>query len=81
LINFGRFDKLSTEVESEFSGKLQTADRLARARRSRGNGMRIFVASLIVLAVLYLYDAEYNNGALFDGLRAMIRSISHGMLH
>jgi hypothetical protein len=41
--------------------------------------MRFLVASLIVLAVLYFFDAEYNNGALTDGLLAMGRSISHGM--
>jgi hypothetical protein len=43
--------------------------------------MRIFVASLIVLAVLYFFDVEYNNGVLSDGLFAMGRSISHGMFH
>ena len=44
-----------------------------------GNEMRIFVASLIVLAVLYFYDQGYNNGKLFDGLDSMRRSISHSM--
>jgi hypothetical protein len=43
--------------------------------------MRFFVASLIVLAALYIWDAEYNNGALFDGLRSMGNSISHSMFH
>ncbi len=41
--------------------------------------MRIFVAALIVLAVLYFWDADYNNGALSDGLRNLGRSIFHGM--
>jgi hypothetical protein len=30
--------------------------------------MRIFVASLIVLSVLYFWDNDYNNGRLLDGL-------------
>ena len=29
--------------------------------------MRIFVASLIVFSVLYLWDVEYNNGVFLDG--------------
>jgi hypothetical protein len=43
--------------------------------------MRFFLASLIVLAVLYFCDAEYNNGSLSDGLLAMGRSISHSLFH
>jgi hypothetical protein len=39
--------------------------------------MRIVVASLIVLAVLYFWDQNYNNGKLLDGLDSMRRSISH----
>ena len=41
--------------------------------------MRIFVAFLIVLAVLYFWDVEYNHGTLSDGLRAMGRSILHSV--
>jgi len=41
--------------------------------------MRSFVAALIVLAVLYFWDKEYNNGRLLDGLDSMRRSISHSM--
>jgi len=41
--------------------------------------MRIFVASLIVFSVLYLWDVEYNNGVLSDGLRSMGRAIAHSM--
>ncbi len=41
--------------------------------------MRIFIAFLIVLAVLYFWDDQYNNGALWDGLRSMGRSIAHNM--
>ena len=41
--------------------------------------MRLFVTSLIVISVLYFWDAEYNNGTLVDGLRSMGRSISHSM--
>jgi hypothetical protein len=43
--------------------------------------MRIFVASLIVFAVLYFWDKEYNNGRLLDGLESMTRSISHQVFH
>jgi hypothetical protein len=41
--------------------------------------MRIFVASLIVLSVLYFWDKDYNNGKLLDGLDSMRRSIAHHM--
>jgi hypothetical protein len=41
--------------------------------------MRVFVASLIVLSVLYFWDQSYNNGALSDGLRSMGRSIAHSI--
>jgi hypothetical protein len=40
--------------------------------------MRILIASLIILAVLYFWDKDYNNGRLLDGLDSMRRSISHG---
>jgi len=43
--------------------------------------MRIFVASLIVLAVLFFWDKDYNNGKLLDGLDGMRRAISHSMFH
>jgi hypothetical protein len=46
-----------------------------------GNAMRIFVASLIVIAALYFWDKDYNNGRLFDGLDSMRRSVSHSMFH
>jgi len=38
--------------------------------------MRILVASLIVLSVLYFWDKDYNNGKLLDGLDRMGRDIS-----
>jgi hypothetical protein len=41
--------------------------------------MRIFVALLVVLAVLYFWDVEYNRGTLSDGLIGMGRSVLHGM--
>jgi hypothetical protein len=41
--------------------------------------MRIFVATLIVLAVVYFWDDQYNNGKLSDGLRSMGRSMSHSI--
>ena len=43
--------------------------------------MRIFVASLVVLSVLYFWDKDYNNGKLLHGLDNMRRSISHSMFH
>jgi hypothetical protein len=43
--------------------------------------MRVFIASLIVLSVLYFWDKEYNNGRLLDGLDGMRRAISHSMFH
>jgi hypothetical protein len=43
--------------------------------------MRVFVASLIVVSILYFWDKDYNNGKLLDGLDSMRRSISHNMFH
>ena len=43
--------------------------------------MRVFVASLVVLSVLYFWDQNYNNGKLLDGLDSMQRDISHSMFH
>jgi hypothetical protein len=43
--------------------------------------MRFFVALLIVLAVLYFWDANYNNGALSDGLILMEQSMLHHIGH
>ena len=41
--------------------------------------MRMFVAFLVALGILYAWDAEYNNGKLADGVIAMGRSITHSM--
>ncbi len=41
--------------------------------------MRILVQALIVLTVLYFWDANYNSGKFLDGLQGMGRSISHNM--
>jgi len=43
--------------------------------------MRDFVASLIVLSVLYFWDKGYNDGKLLDGLDSMRRAISHSMFY
>jgi hypothetical protein len=43
--------------------------------------MRILVALLVVLAVLYYWDANYNNGILLNGLISMERSMLHHMGH
>jgi hypothetical protein len=47
--------------------------------RCKGGVMRLVAASLIVIAVLYFWDKEYNNGRLLDGLDNMRRSVSHHM--
>ncbi len=43
--------------------------------------IRILIASLIVLAVLYFWDKDYNNGRLLDGLDSMRRSIAHNVFY
>src|SRR5216683_988441 len=42
--------------------------------RQKGSEMRVFMASLIVLLVLYFWDRDYNNGKLMDGLAACCRA-------
>lgn len=42
--------------------------------------MRVFVASLIAVAVLYFWDKQSNNGKLLDGVESMRQSIFHHML-
>jgi len=49
--------------------------------RRRESEMRIFVASIVVLIVLYFWDKDYNNGKLVDGLEGMRRSIAHHVFH
>jgi hypothetical protein len=41
--------------------------------------MRVLVALLIALSLAYVWDAEYNNGRLADGVVGMGRSITHNM--
>jgi hypothetical protein len=41
--------------------------------------MKILVASLIVVSVLYFWDAGYNNGQLWNGLQSMGRSLGHSL--
>jgi hypothetical protein len=43
--------------------------------------MRMFAASLVVLAVLYFWDQENNSGKLTDGLESMGRNIAHNMFY
>jgi hypothetical protein len=43
--------------------------------------MRIFVALLVVLAALYYWDANYNNGTLSVGVIRLERTIFHHMGH
>jgi hypothetical protein len=39
--------------------------------------MRMLVAFLIVVGVLYIWDVNYNHGVLTDGARSMLREIEH----
>jgi hypothetical protein len=57
--------------------KSRVGNRQSAQRHRSENEMRIFVASLIVLAVLYFWDKDYNNSKLLDGLDSMRRAISH----
>jgi hypothetical protein len=41
--------------------------------------MRVFVPVMIVLAVLYCWDVEYNRSVVSDGLINMGRSISNSI--
>jgi len=43
--------------------------------------MRVLIVPLVVLAVLYVWDQNYNNGKLLDGLESMGQSIAHHMFH
>ena len=42
--------------------------------------MRFIGACLVFIVVTYFWDAEYNNGMLYDGARSMGRSIIHSMM-
>ena len=50
-----------------------------RGQSLRGNEMRIWIPALAVLAVVYVWDRNYNNGRLWDGLDSMRQSIVHNM--
>ena len=41
--------------------------------------MRVLVALLIALSLAYVWDAQYNNSRLADGVVGMSRSITHNM--
>jgi hypothetical protein len=63
---------------------LQCAERLGasganRGLKAKGNEMRVFVTSLIVLSVLYFWDNNYNDSKLLDRLESMRRDIFHNM--
>jgi hypothetical protein len=60
----------------KISGQCNTGGRLGR-----GNEMRILVALFAVLAVLYFWDAIYNNGMFSDGAIRMEQSMLHHMGH
>ncbi len=40
--------------------------------------MRMLVVFLFIVAAVYFWDLNYDNGALFDGVRNMWASIAHG---
>jgi hypothetical protein len=54
---------------------------LSMRRIAKGYEMRIFAALLIVLAVLYFWDVNYNRGALSDGVIHMGQSMLHHLGH
>jgi archaellum component FlaF (FlaF/FlaG flagellin family) len=39
--------------------------------------MRMLVAFLVVLGVVYVWDVNYNNGVVTAGVTGMLRDISH----
>ena len=41
--------------------------------------MRMLMVFLIVLGAVYIWDVNYNNGILSDGVRSMLRSVSHSI--
>jgi hypothetical protein len=41
--------------------------------------MRIVVAFLIALGVVYLWDINYNNSVFTDGAKTMLRDIRHNV--
>jgi hypothetical protein len=49
--------------------------------KAKGKWDTMFVAALIVLAGLYFWDKDYNNGKILDGLDDMRRDISQHMFH
>jgi hypothetical protein len=47
--------------------------------RQGGAGMRMLVAFLVVLGVICLWDANFNNGILTDGAKTMLRDIKNNI--
>jgi hypothetical protein len=41
--------------------------------------MRLWIPALAVLLALYVWDRNYNNGPLWDGLDSKRRSIAHNI--
>lgn len=41
--------------------------------------MRMLLAFLITLCVVYIWDVNYNNGVLSDEAMSMLRSMSHSI--
>jgi hypothetical protein len=41
--------------------------------------MRMLVAFLVVLGVIYLWDANFNKGILTDGANTMLRDIKNNI--
>jgi hypothetical protein len=74
------FEHPLQQMRDGFENKLAQALAARRVREGRSE-MRIVVAALIVLAALYFWDKDYNNGKLLDGLESMRRSIAHHVFH
>jgi hypothetical protein len=62
--------------QKRISALIYGSPRIPESWRQKGNEMRVFVASLIVLSVLYFWDKDYNNGRFLDGLESMGRALA-----
>jgi hypothetical protein len=64
-------------MELAFIDYLSPAQRTPNKRVRSRTQMRIFVALLIALAILYFWDVNYNNGTLSDGVIRLTGSMLH----
>lgn len=60
------------------SAPWQRHDKLPSHSEERRSHMRMLVVFLFVVGAVYVWDLNYDNGALSDGVRNMWASIAHG---